>query len=182
VTATIPLSKDKSVEHTAILEKEARMLLESLSRRGLKLALAESCTGGLVSAAITSIPGASSCFWGSIVSYANEAKERVLHVPRKTLEEYGAVSAQTVRDMAQGVLHISGADLSAAISGIAGPEGGSPGKPVGTVWLGLATQDGRTSEELLSLHGDRWQICEAAAIRAIIELRRFAEERSMVLP
>ncbi len=161
---------------------EARSLLEVLELRGLRFALAESCTGGLVSAAVTAVPGASRCFWGGVVSYANEAKETILRVPGETLREHGAVSPQTVRAMAREALRISGADLAAAVSGIAGPGGGTPEKPVGTVWIGLASGNGAAREELLSLAGDRSQIREQAAARVLIALRRFAEEQKKDLP
>lgn len=160
----------------------ARRLLEILSKRGWTLALAESCTGGLVSAAITAIPGASGCFWGSVVSYADAAKERILSVPHGTLEAYGAVSAQTVRAMAEGALLVSGADLAASISGIAGPDGGTPEKPVGTVWLGLANRNGGIKEMLLNLRGERNQIRKTAVIRVLNELCIFAGNDHAVLP
>jgi PncC family amidohydrolase len=163
-------------------EEEARILLEGMSRRGLTFALAESCTGGLVSAAVTSIPGASSSFWGAIVSYANEAKERILSVPRATLNDHGAVSAETVRAMARGALECSGVDLAAAVSGIAGPDGGSPDKPVGTVWIAFASRNGEGIEKLLSLTGDRRTIREDAAAQILSGLRIFMEERFSVLP
>lgn len=156
-------------------EAAAARLLEALSRRGWTAALAESCTGGLVSAALTSVPGASDHFWGAVVSYANEAKETVLSVPRDVLELHGAVSAETVRSMARGILALSGADVSAAVSGIAGPGGGTPEKPVGTVWIGLASRDGRSREIRLDLSGGRDRIRGDSAIRVLGELRSFVE-------
>lgn len=156
-------------------EAAAARLLEALSRRGWTAALAESCTGGLVSAALTSVPGASDHFWGAVVSYANEAKERVLSVPREVLELHGAVSAETVRSMARGVLALSGADVSAAVSGIAGPGGGTPEKPVGTVWIGLASRDGQSREIRLNLSGGRDRIRGDSVIRVLGELRSFVE-------
>jgi PncC family amidohydrolase len=163
-------------------EEEASRLLEGMSRRGLTFVLAESCTGGLASAAVTSVAGASASFWGAIVSYANDAKERALSVPRKVLSDYGAVSAQTVRAMALGALSLSGADLAAAISGIAGPDGGSPDKPVGTVWIAFACRDGTAREKLLSLTGERNMIREAAAAQTLSGLRVFMEERFSIAP
>ncbi len=157
-------------------EIEAERLLKSLARAGWTAALAESCTGGLAAAALTSIPGASDHFWGAVVSYANDAKEKVLSVPRDVLERHGAVSAQTVRAMARGILVLSGADVSASVSGIAGPGGGTPEKPVGTVWIGLASREGRTREMLLALGGGRDGIRAEAARRALSELRSFVEE------
>ena len=163
-------------------ETAARDIVEYLSRTGQQLSLAESCTGGWVSQAVTTIPGASECFWGAVVSYANEAKTKALGVSPVILKEYGAVSAQTVRAMAAGILTLSGADFSAAVSGIAGPGGGSPGKPVGTVWIGLASKNGTREEKLLSLKGTRRQIRETATAGVLVALRRFAEEQNKVLP
>lgn len=157
-------------------ETQAELLLEALSRAGWTAALAESCTGGVAAAALTSVPGASEHFWGAVVSYANEAKERVLAVPREVLETHGAVSAETVRAMARGVLALSGSDVAAAVSGIAGPGGGTPEKPVGTVWIGLAGRDGRFRELRLRLTGGRDRVRAGAAARALGELRSFVEE------
>lgn len=163
-------------------QTEARRLLDALTRAGWTAALAESCTGGLVSAALTSVPGASARFWGSVVSYANEAKEKVLSVPREILERHGAVSAETVRAMSLGVLALSGADAAAAVSGIAGPGGGTPDKPVGTVWIGLATRAGVVREVRLDLRGDRDRIRTESALRTLAELRLLVEEGIMLSP
>jgi len=163
-------------------QTEARRLLDSLTRAGWMSALAESCTGGLVSAALTSVPGSSARFWGSVVSYANEAKEKVLSVPREILERHGAVSAETVRAMALGVLALSGADVAAAVSGIAGPGGGTPDKPVGTVWIGLASRAGVVREVRLDLRGDRDRIRTESALRTLKELRSLVEEGIMLSP
>ncbi len=109
---------------------------------GLKLALAESCTGGLVADRITNISGSSDYFLGGIVAYAYEAKVALLGVSWDTLHEHGAVSRETVIEMAQGARIVLGADLALSVSGIAGPGGGLPGKPVGYTWLGLSTSEG----------------------------------------
>lgn len=108
----------------------------------LKLALAESCTGGLVADRITNIPGSSDYFLGGVVAYAYEAKVNLLGVSWQTLNTYGAVSRETVLEMACGARTIFGADLGVSISGIAGPGGGLPGKPVGYTWFGLSTPEG----------------------------------------
>jgi PncC family amidohydrolase len=113
-----------------------------LKRRGLTLAAAESCTGGLVSHRITDVPGSSVYYQGSVTSYSNEIKERVLHVKRDTLERYGAVSERAAWEMAQGVRDVLCADIGLAVTGIAGPDGGTPEKPVGLVYVALAAPDG----------------------------------------
>jgi PncC family amidohydrolase len=106
---------------------------------GLKLAVAESCTGGLIGHRITNVPGSSEYYLGSVTAYAYEAKARLLGVSWDTLNTYGAVSQETVLEMARGVRHALGADIGMAVSGIVGPGGGMPDKPVGLVWIGLCT-------------------------------------------
>ena len=109
-----------------------------LKERGLVLATAESCTGGGIAAAITDIPGSSEWFHGALVTYTNEWKQRLLGVRGQVLETFGAVSHQTVMDMLDGVMAQKGVHLAMAVSGIAGPGGGTPEKPVGTVYVGIA--------------------------------------------
>ena len=111
---------------------------ELLRRRGLRLAVAESCTGGLIGHRITNIPGSSTYYMGSVTAYAYEAKVRLLGVRWETLETYGAVSQETVLEMARGVRNALAADIGVSVSGIAGPGGGTPEKPVGTTWIGLS--------------------------------------------
>jgi len=111
-----------------------------LERRGWRVATAESCTGGGIAAAITDVPGSSSWFEYGLVTYANGAKQTLLGVPGDLLANDGAVSEPVVKAMAMGALQVSGADLAVAVSGIAGPDGGSPGKPVGRVWFAWAGQ------------------------------------------
>jgi nicotinamide-nucleotide amidase len=115
--------------------KLAASVLDLARDQGLSVTCAESCTGGAIAAMLTQIPGASDVFPGGFVTYSNALKERVLGVRAATLEQHGAVSEATVREMVQGALNLSGADMGVAVSGIAGPGGGSPDKPVGTVWL-----------------------------------------------
>lgn len=115
---------------------------QRLHERGLKLAVAESCTGGLLGSRITDVPGSSEYFWGGVVAYAYEAKADVLHVSWDTLNTKGAVSRETVLEMAKGARDLMKADIAISISGIAGPGGGTPEKPVGTTWIGLVAQDG----------------------------------------
>jgi nicotinamide-nucleotide amidase len=113
----------------------AQAVLQLLRERGASLTTAESCTGGLIASMLTRIPGSSDCFHAGFVTYSNAIKHSVLGVLEKTLAAYGAVSEEVVREMAQGAMQRSGADYAIAVSGIAGPDGGSPEKPVGTVWL-----------------------------------------------
>lgn len=125
-----------------------------LRQMGLSLALAESCTGGLVGHMITNVPGSSEYFHGGIVAYSYEAKVKLLNVSWNTLEKHGAVSRETVIEMARGARRALEADIGMAVSGIAGPGGGMPGKPVGLTWIGLAHGD---SEDAWSYvwEGDR---------------------------
>lgn len=141
-----------------------------LKRLGKKLSVAESCTGGYVSHLITAIPGSSAYFNGSVVSYSNQSKARLLGVSEALIEEYGAVSQQVVEAMAAGALMRFDADYALSISGIAGPDGGTVEKPVGTVWIGLATPAGVTSK--LFLFGEhRGRNIRRAALTALNLLR-----------
>ena len=112
---------------------------EAFARTGLKLSLAESCTGGMIGSMITSVSGASSFFLGSAVTYSNESKERILGVSHDSLVKYGAVSEAVAKEMAEGSLKVYDSDIAASVTGIAGPNGGTPEKPVGTVWICVAT-------------------------------------------
>jgi nicotinamide-nucleotide amidase len=145
----------------------ARMAVDSAKTAGMSIVLAESCTGGLAGALISEIPGCSTVFWGSMVTYANGAKERVLKVD--TLKRFGAVSGPTVEAMARGALEISGAGGAASISGIAGPEGGTADKPVGTVWFAF-NAGGRKSTLRCVFGGDRQRIRRQAAACALAGL------------
>jgi PncC family amidohydrolase len=125
------------------LRQQIEIQLGDLLRaRGLKLGTAESCTGGLIADRITDVPGSSEYFIGGVVAYAYEAKVALLGVSWDTLHAYGAVSRQTVLEMARGARKALGADLAVSVSGIAGPGGGLPDKPVGTTWIGLSAPDG----------------------------------------
>lgn len=119
-------------------------VVDLLNARGWKLATAESCTGGLIANRITDVPGSSAVFTHGFVTYANEAKVELLGVTQEALLEHGAVSEAVVRQMAEGALRVSGADIAVAVSGIAGPDGGTPDKPVGTAWLAWAVKGGET--------------------------------------
>ena len=116
----------------------AASTVKALSSAGLRLATAESCTGGLIAKLITDIPGSSDVFSGGIVSYANEVKMSVLGVRAETLASHGAVSEKTALEMADGARHVCGADIAISTTGIAGPGGGTPEKPVGTVWIAIS--------------------------------------------
>lgn len=144
-----------------------------LRRRGWRLAVAESCTGGLVGHRITNVPGSSSYFLGGVVAYSNEAKETFLGVRQQTLEQHGAVSVETAQEMAEGVRQRFGADVGLSITGIAGPEGGSPDKPVGTVCFGLATASERFARRY-QLWGTREWIKLLSSQIALDWLRRQA--------
>ena len=137
-----------------------------LRERGLKLALAESCTGGLLGDRITNIPGSSEYFLGGVVAYAYSAKVNLLGVSWDTLNSKGAVSQATVLEMARGARRVFGADIAASISGIAGPGGGTFDKPVGTTWVGLATPDGERAKRF-QFSGSREQNIASAAEAAL---------------
>lgn len=139
---------------------------QQLLRSRWMLGIAESCTGGNISKSITDKPGASAYFLGSIVSYANEVKTDVLGVQPETLAAFGAVSEQTAREMAVGARRVLKADVGLSITGIAGPDGGTEDKPVGTIWLAIATAKGVSAKHLL-LSGDRHAIREAATAEAL---------------
>lgn len=142
-----------------------------LNWQGKTLAVAESCSGGLLAHKITRVSGSSAYFLGGVVAYSNDLKERLLGVPAGVLLQHGAVSSETALAMAEGIRRLTGADLGVAITGIAGPGGGSEAKPVGTVYMALATAT-RTDDRLLRLAGDRWQIQEHASQFALDMVRR----------
>jgi PncC family amidohydrolase len=137
-------------------EKIGRLLRE----KGMKIALAESCTGGLIAKRITDISGASDYFEMGLVTYSNGAKERFLAVPGSLLAEKGAVSPEVAEAMAEGVRDAAGVDVGVSVTGIAGPGGGSPEKPVGTVYIGVALKD-RVVVKKCFFEGDRATIREA---------------------
>lgn len=137
-----------------------------LRERGLKLATAESCTGGLIGSRITDVPGSSEYFVGGIVAYAYETKVALLRVSWETLNEHGAVSRETVLEMARGARAVLGADITVSVSGIAGPGGGTPGKPVGTTWIGLVVRQAEWAR-IFCFSGDREQNKASAATEAL---------------
>ena len=133
----------------------------------MRLGTAESLTGGLVAAALTGVPGSSETVRGGVVSYVNDVKHGVLGVPRETLERHGAVSAETARAMAQGARRDLGADIAVSVTGIAGPGGAEPGKPVGTVWIGRADAS-LTCARCCHFPGTREEV-RLLAVRAALE-------------
>lgn len=156
-------------DHESI-QKLAQVLVDELTASSKAVATAESCTGGWVAKAVTDIAGASAVFHYGIVSYSNGAKESLLGVRNETLEEHGSVSEAVVEEMADGALSLSGADIAVAVSGIAGPDGGTDVKPVGTVWFAWATRDGskhRIETSLQHFDGDRELIRELTVAHAL---------------
>lgn len=152
----------------------ARETGEALGNRGEVVATAESCTGGWIAKALTDVAGSSAWFECGFVTYSNEMKEKRLGVAHATLQSFGAVSEQTVREMAIGALRASAADIAVAVSGIAGPDGGSDDKPVGTVWIAWARRDeGGISAraERNVFDGDRDAIRWATVVRALQGIR-----------
>ncbi len=146
-----------------------------LRRRGLRLAVAESCTGGLIGHLITNVPGSSTYYQGSVTAYAYEAKVRLLGVSWDTLERYGAVSKETVLEMARGVRRALAADLGLSVSGIAGPGGGTAEKPVGLVWIGLSSAEVDEAWQF-NWPGNRRQVKEQSALQALQLLVDYLQE------
>jgi nicotinamide-nucleotide amidase len=158
---------------TRSVEENVRQLVKSVADRlvaeKLKLVTAESCTGGWVAQVATSLPGSSDWFEGGFVTYSNTSKQKLLNVPAALFKEGapGAVSEDTVRAMAAGALTKSNVDVAIATSGVAGPDGGSEDKPVGTVWLAWAHRDGRTAARLYHFPGDRYSVRLATVEQAL---------------
>lgn len=144
----------------------AQEVVDAAHARSLTLSCAESCTGGLVGGAITSVSGSSLVFQGGIISYSNEIKERLLGVSHETLEAHGAVSAECAEAMALGAAKALDTDIAVSITGIAGPDGGTPEKPVGTVWFGIASR-GEAHTKLCTFNGDRDLVRTNAVLQAL---------------
>jgi PncC family amidohydrolase len=142
-------------------------LIHTLSQRGLTLAAAESCTGGLVGHRLTNVPGSSACFLGGVIAYDNGVKAHVLGVDEGLLEREGAVSEPVAVAMALGVRRLLNADLGVSVTGIAGPSGGTPEKPVGTVFIALADRTGHTVVRSFRWEGDRQANKERSAQAAL---------------
>lgn len=157
-------------------EALAARLGAALRARGETVTCAESCSGGMISAALTDIAGSSGWFGYGFVTYSNQAKQQLLGVSGATLAQYGAVSEQTVREMAAGARRRAGADWAVAVSGIAGPGGGSPDKPVGTVWFGLAGPDDTAEAWVSRFDGDRAGVRRATVLLALERLCQRVEQ------
>ena len=143
-----------------------------LKERNITLSTAESCTGGLLSHRITNIPGSSEYFLEGVISYSNEAKSKILGVPMALIDSYGAVSAQVVEVMAKGVKELAGSDIGIGISGIAGPGGGTPEKPVGTVYIGLYSETKGALSHKFHFHGTREEIKLVTVLNALDMIRQ----------
>jgi nicotinamide-nucleotide amidase len=152
-------------------ESLEQVVLLMLGMRNMRLATAESCTGGLVAQRLTAIPGSSRSFAGGVVAYADELKTTFMDVPRELIQQHGAVSEEVARAMAEGIRTRTGADLGLGITGIAGPGGATLNKPVGRVYLALAAADG-TSVQELNLSGDRERIRWFSSQHALVMLRQ----------
>jgi nicotinamide-nucleotide amidase len=153
--------------------RPAQLLSDALLSRGIMLVTAESCTGGLIGKYMTDLPGSSRVYWGGYVSYSNAAKTGMIGVEGRILASSGAVSEEAVTSMAQGALYRSEAGISIAVSGIAGPDGGSADKPVGTVWIAVTLRNGETQARLFVFSGSRDMIRRRTAVAAML----FAEAR-----
>ena len=158
---TQPITFDHGAATTA--------LAQTLRQQGLKLATAESCTGGLIAAACTELAGSSEWFERGVVSYSNEAKTELLGVSEALIAQHGAVSEPVARAMAEGALRHGRAKVSVAVTGVAGPSGGSAAKPVGTVWFGFSVH-GQTHSEVQRFDGDRAAVRQATVAHALQRL------------
>jgi len=142
-----------------------------LTEKGKTIATAESCTGGYIAHLLTSRPGSSAFFSGSVVSYSNSVKEKVLHVKDTTLKDFGAVSKETVTEMVTNVLALMNTDYAIAVSGIMGPDGGSPEKPVGLVWIAVASKNNLITKQF-NLRYDRSRNIHVTAANALNLIRQ----------
>jgi nicotinamide-nucleotide amidase len=172
------LFKEKVADYLVIDEDlpMEQVVARLLKENGKTLATAESCTGGYIAHIMTAHPGSSVYFTGSVVSYANRIKESILHVPEETLQTVGAVSEDTVKQMARAVRELMQTDYAIAVSGIMGPDGATPEKPVGMVWVAVADQD-RVKTQLFNFRFDRRRNIELTATNALNLLRIFIKEK-----
>ena len=156
-------------------ERLPDMVGQMLCAKGYTISCAESCTGGLLTSTLTDVPGSSAYVLGSVVSYSNDVKSRILHVAEETLAAHGAVSPETARAMAEGVRDLMQTDVGVGITGIAGPGGGSPEKPVGLVYIAVSTL-GKTSVEKNVFSGVRAEIKRAAVNKALAMVQEMIRE------
>jgi nicotinamide-nucleotide amidase len=150
-----------------VLAAKAREIVALGREAGLMVATAESCTGGLIGAALTSVPGSSWVYDRGIISYSNEAKQKLLMVPAETLEAHGAVSHETAEAMVRGLLEQSDAAIGISVTGVAGPDGGTPGKPVGLVYIGYVRRGGVLGACKCNFAGDRAAVRHQTVLKAL---------------
>ncbi|MBU2874683.1 CinA family protein [Marinobacter salexigens] len=158
------------------LEQAGNQLADELLKAGLTVVTAESCTGGWVAKVLTDKAGSSAYVIGGLVTYSNEAKQKLLSVTGRSLDNHGAVSEAVVREMVAGALATTGADVAVAISGVAGPGGGSEEKPVGTVWFAWGTGTESTEAVVQHFSGDRDQVRRQAVIYVLRGVRQFLRQ------
>lgn len=166
------------VKNVVVAEEDIpfeKVILDSLSQKGQTLAVAESCTGGYIAHLFTQHPGSSKAFLGGAVTYSNKLKQDLLSVKPETIERYGAVSEETVTEMVKGALHAFKSDYALAVTGIAGPDGGTEVKPVGTVWIGVATNY-KTQVKKFTFGNKRAQNIERSAISALFMLNNLIKD------
>lgn len=173
ITAKIEQIKSRLGDHIYGYDDDTLeyVVYRLLKNKGLTISTAESCTGGMIAARLTNVSGVSAVFMNTIVTYGNEAKMRFLHVQADTLKNYGAVSSETAEEMAKGIQAVSNTDVGISVTGIAGPDGGSPEKPVGLFYIGIAIGDKVYSKRFL-FPGSRERVRNNAVIRALDTLRR----------
>ena len=158
------------------LREQAQDIAAMLARRGLMMVTAESCTGGWIAKTLTDLPGSSAWFECGVVAYSYEAKEALLGVNPQTLERSGAVSQETAMEMVSGALARFGASVAVAVTGIAGPSGGTPEKPVGTVWVAWKRRGGYAHAQLFNFSGDREAVRRQTVARALEGIRKLLSE------
>ncbi len=164
-----------------MLKNKIEELIELLKKNNLKIAFAESCTGGMLASSFCSVPGVSKVFEFSAVTYSNHFKEKLLGVTSEILKQSGAVSLECVREMALGIISYCDCDMSISVSGIAGPDGGTEDKPVGTVWIACAKKDEEYSVNKFVFQGSRDEIRQQAVLEAINSGIRFLKPKPAFL-
>ena len=163
---------DPSPISDALLVEQAQAVAQALLARGQSIVTAESCTGGWIAKVLTDIPGSSAWFECGVVAYSYEAKEALLGVHPQTLERTGAVSQETAIEMVSGALARYGASVAVAVTGVAGPSGGTPDKPVGTVWIGWKRRGGYAHAQVFHFEGDREAVRRQTVAAALDGVRR----------